>query len=244
MLLLRVRRERGSDGSEAVLCIPQSSRITGTSPSDCLVSYQDTRWGSLTPLQRCSQCILRLQLMDHRTLVGGVVKRRSRFILQPQLTGPWGSNSLLPNSYGIVLHIFSDKSNKLETYTCERTKETIRENTNLLVDLFFFKYLLFSLFGQTRKKLQIYIYIYIGRHVLNPFFKIARSTSPDEDFQLNQKFLYHNYFSYKNNFDKIILHSKDWSQNTLTNKQTTKHISFFWFTFSTYIYIYIYATYW
>ena len=29
----------GSDGNEGVLCIPQSSSITGTSPSDCLVSY-------------------------------------------------------------------------------------------------------------------------------------------------------------------------------------------------------------
>ena len=28
----------GSDGNEGVLCIPQSSSITGTSPSDCLVS--------------------------------------------------------------------------------------------------------------------------------------------------------------------------------------------------------------
>ena len=39
--------------------------ITGTSQSDCLVSHQDTRWGSLTSLQRCS-----------------------RFILHPQPTGP------------------------------------------------------------------------------------------------------------------------------------------------------------
>ena len=30
----------GSDGNEGVLCIPQSSSIAGTSPSDCLVSYQ------------------------------------------------------------------------------------------------------------------------------------------------------------------------------------------------------------
>ena len=30
----------GSDDNEGVLCIPQSSSITGTSPSDCLVSYQ------------------------------------------------------------------------------------------------------------------------------------------------------------------------------------------------------------
>ena len=29
----------GSDGNERVLCIPQSSDITGISPSDCLVSY-------------------------------------------------------------------------------------------------------------------------------------------------------------------------------------------------------------
>ena len=29
----------GSDGNETVLYIPQSSSITGDSPSDCLVSY-------------------------------------------------------------------------------------------------------------------------------------------------------------------------------------------------------------
>ena len=29
----------GSDGNEGVLCIPQSSSITGTSSLDCLVSY-------------------------------------------------------------------------------------------------------------------------------------------------------------------------------------------------------------
>ena len=29
----------GSNGNEGVLRIPQSSSITGTSPSDCLVSY-------------------------------------------------------------------------------------------------------------------------------------------------------------------------------------------------------------
>ena len=36
--------EPGSNGNEEVLRIPQSSSITGTSPSDCLVSYQDTHW--------------------------------------------------------------------------------------------------------------------------------------------------------------------------------------------------------
>ena len=29
----------GRDGNNGVLCIPQSSSITGASPSDCLVSY-------------------------------------------------------------------------------------------------------------------------------------------------------------------------------------------------------------
>ena len=37
-----------SDGSEVIPCIPQSSRITGASSSDCLVSYiQDIRWKNL-----------------------------------------------------------------------------------------------------------------------------------------------------------------------------------------------------
>ena len=47
-----------SDDNEEVLHIPQSSSITGNSPSDCLVSYQDNRCGDLTALQRCSGCIL------------------------------------------------------------------------------------------------------------------------------------------------------------------------------------------
>ena len=34
---------------EEVLCIPQSSSIAGTSPSDCLVSYQDTHSGLSHP---------------------------------------------------------------------------------------------------------------------------------------------------------------------------------------------------
>ena len=52
----------GSDGNEGVLRISQSSSITGASPSNCLMSYQDTHERSLIPLQRCSQCILQPQL--------------------------------------------------------------------------------------------------------------------------------------------------------------------------------------
>ena len=40
----------GSDGNEGVLCIPQSSSITGTSPSNCLVSYPKQSLGDLSPL--------------------------------------------------------------------------------------------------------------------------------------------------------------------------------------------------
>ena len=42
----------GSNGNEGVLHIPQSSSITGTSLSDCLVSYTGQSLGrALTPLQ-------------------------------------------------------------------------------------------------------------------------------------------------------------------------------------------------
>ena len=34
-----------SNDNEGVLHILQSSSTTGTSPSDCLISYQDTLWG-------------------------------------------------------------------------------------------------------------------------------------------------------------------------------------------------------
>ena len=37
--------ELWSDGNKGVLRILQSSSITGASPSDCLVLYQDTRCG-------------------------------------------------------------------------------------------------------------------------------------------------------------------------------------------------------
>ena len=52
-----------SNGNEGVLCIPQSSSITETSPSDCLVSYTGHSLGrGLNPLQKCCQCILQPQL--------------------------------------------------------------------------------------------------------------------------------------------------------------------------------------
>ena len=57
----------GSNGNEGVLHIHQSPRITGTSPSDCLESYtrHSLGRGGLTPLQRCSWCILQSQPTGH-----------------------------------------------------------------------------------------------------------------------------------------------------------------------------------
>ena len=46
-----------SDGNEEVLCIPQSSCITETSPSECLLSYPGYLLGCSYPLPH-KQCIL------------------------------------------------------------------------------------------------------------------------------------------------------------------------------------------
>ena len=53
-----------SDGSDGVLRIPQSSSLTGASPSEILVSYPGHSLRGLTPLQRCSRCILQLPLTE------------------------------------------------------------------------------------------------------------------------------------------------------------------------------------
>ena len=52
----------GSDGNEWLLCIPQSSSITGTSPTDGFVSYPGHLLvGGLIHQQKSSQCILQPQ---------------------------------------------------------------------------------------------------------------------------------------------------------------------------------------
>ena len=51
----------GSDSNEGVCHIPQTSSITGASPSDCLVSYSGHSLRCLTSLQRCSLYILQHQ---------------------------------------------------------------------------------------------------------------------------------------------------------------------------------------
>ena len=55
------QNKTGRNGNEQVLCISQSSSITGTLPSDCLRSYLGHMLGGLITLQRCSRCILHPQ---------------------------------------------------------------------------------------------------------------------------------------------------------------------------------------
>ena len=55
--------------SQSGLHIPQSSRITGPSPSDCLVACPVYSLGALTPLQMCSRCILQPQLTRQERII-------------------------------------------------------------------------------------------------------------------------------------------------------------------------------
>ena len=96
----------GSNDNKVVLRIHQSSSIIEASPSDCFVSYPRnslevsypseekrsvystapadwaTRWGNLTPLQRCSRCIL--QAKPTEPLIGGII-----YIFKPQWLLQW-----------------------------------------------------------------------------------------------------------------------------------------------------------
>ena len=57
----RARVDVEAMAMKRVLRIPQSSSITGTSLSDCFVSYTGHSLGGPTPLQRSSRCILQPQ---------------------------------------------------------------------------------------------------------------------------------------------------------------------------------------
>ena len=62
----------GAMAIKGIFHIPQSSSVTGTSPSDCLVSYQGHTFGGgrvLTFLQRCSRSILQPQPPVDKALV-------------------------------------------------------------------------------------------------------------------------------------------------------------------------------
>ena len=71
----------GSNGNEGVFRIPQSSSITGTSPSDCLMSYPVHSLGwDLTPQQRCSRC------KNYLISVGNIAMWINRFLAGSKTT--------------------------------------------------------------------------------------------------------------------------------------------------------------
>ena len=81
----------GSDGNEGVLCIPQSSSITGTSPSDCFASYPWHSSGEVLPLSRDAVGVFYSpSLLDQLWVV-------CKFIWLHKLEK--GRNSSLPPSY-------------------------------------------------------------------------------------------------------------------------------------------------
>ena len=77
--------EPGSDGNKGVLRIPQISSNTGTLPSDCILSYQDTSWGGgFTSLQICCRCIQQPQPTRENFIQwAGYNFRERKYILNP-----------------------------------------------------------------------------------------------------------------------------------------------------------------
>ena len=89
----------GSNGNEEVLHIPQNSGITGTLPSDCLVSYPGHSLGEggvLTSLQRSSW-----------------------YILQPKVTGQVNTKDVTLAQFCLfpkILHLYAPPKNVFFTF--------------------------------------------------------------------------------------------------------------------------------
>ena len=71
----------GSDGNEGVLCILQSSSITGTSPSDCLLSYTGSSLGEFYPSAEM-QLVYSTALADWATYIWKVTVRLCSWTLK------------------------------------------------------------------------------------------------------------------------------------------------------------------
>ena len=104
----------GSNGNKEILSIPQSSIITGSSPSNGLVSYLGhSFWvGGLTPLERCSQHILQLQL------IGLVKNQKVNFSIS-------FNKSQLSTNQWIVTNLFSITYYALNGFA----KQIVEKNT-------------------------------------------------------------------------------------------------------------------
>ena len=84
----------GSNGNEGVFCIPQSSSITGTSPSDCLVSYPGNLLGGLAPLQRSNRCTYSPSRLGNPVLVFWGMRS---ILSLPLLPGPLSPELIVPD---------------------------------------------------------------------------------------------------------------------------------------------------
>ena len=116
----------GSDGNEGVLCFPQSYSITGTSLSDCLVSYLGhTLWrgGSYPPLQRSSRSILQSQLTGQIRLKVNVIAQLFYSNVIVLHVNPPMTQSLL----SILIHFFS----LLSHFSCPTYEQNIKANSDL-----------------------------------------------------------------------------------------------------------------
>ena len=100
----------GSNGNEGILRIRQSFSITGASSSDCLVSYL-----GLTPLQRCSRCILQSQLTGpYRLSKKSELIHRCRHKNQPLLCFEYEKKIVLMYTHTHTLSL----SLSLHIYVC------------------------------------------------------------------------------------------------------------------------------
>ena len=101
------QNEPRSSGNEGVFPTPQSSSITGTSPWDCFVSYPGhSSGGGLTPLQRCSQCILQSQLTGQVDLMS--LAQRMHFLQNMFLMTATALVSVITHYHINGLHLFRD----------------------------------------------------------------------------------------------------------------------------------------
>ena len=95
----------GNEGNKGVLCIPQSSSVTGASPSDCLVSYLGHFLEESYPCAGRSRCILQPQptgpdfgISNPQRLICHKTKRESK---------PYKCISIVVNKEYLILNKFT-----------------------------------------------------------------------------------------------------------------------------------------
>ena len=111
------KSEPGSEGNEGVLCIPQSSSITGTPPSDCLVSY-------LGPSLRKSYSVEMLSVSSTTPAyqAGFMSERRYRIVIYELAIIRNVQYFKVIEAYCMVVYIYIYIYNKEENTICEKCR--------------------------------------------------------------------------------------------------------------------------